>query len=101
MRPESLPLLILAGLLAIPSALAGFFVLLLALLFLGNFHFGNLWHCLVLAVTMVGPFLALTSYFLYLRRQTWAAFGLSLAGSAMIGLTWLLWMAPASRGLAH
>jgi hypothetical protein len=101
MRPENLPLLIFAGLLALPSALAGFFGLLLALLFWEHLHFDNLWHVLVFGVTLAWPFLALTGYFRYLRRQTWAAFGLSLAGSATILLTVLLWMAPASRGLVH
>lgn len=101
MRPESLPLQILAGLLAIPSALTGFLMLLMAVLFRGNFHFGSLWHCLVFAVTMAAPFLALIGYFIYLRRQTWRALGSSLAGSALIGVTWLLWIAPLSRGLFH
>gem|GEM_PF-3651555 len=101
MTPERMPLQILAGLLAISSALIGFFLLLLAILFWGNFHFGSLWHCLVFSITMVAPFLALVGYFVYLRRQTWTAFGFSLAGSALIGITWLLWIAPLSRGLIH
>lgn len=96
-----MPLQILAGLLAIPSVLAGFILLLLAVLFWGNFHFSSLWHCLVFVVTLIAPFLALIGYFTYLRRQTWMCFGLSLAGSALIGITWLLWTAPLSRGLIH
>ena len=101
MRPESMPLQILAGLLAIPAALTGFFLLLLALLFWGNFNFGSLWHCLVFAVTGIAPFLALIGYFIYLHRQTWRSFVFSLAGSALIGITWLLWIAPLPRGLIH
>ncbi len=101
MRPESMSLQIFAGLLAISSALTGFFLLLLAMLFWGNFHFGSLWHCLVFSVTGIAPFLALIGYFIYLRRQTWRAFVFSLVGSALIGITWLLWIAPLSRGLIH
>lgn len=101
MRPESTLLQILAGLLAIPAALTGFFLLLLAVLFWGNFHFGSLWHCVVFAVTAIAPFLALIGYSIYLSRQTWTSFVFSLAGSALIGITWLLWIAPFSRGLIH
>ena len=96
-----MPLLILAGLLAIPSAFAGFWLLLLAVLFRMNFDFGSLWDCVVFAVTLITPFLALTGYFIYLRRQTWTSFVFSLAGSGVIGITWLLWIAPSSRGLIH
>jgi hypothetical protein len=96
-----MPLQILAGLLAIPAALTGFFLLLLAILFLGNFHFANLWHCLVFSLTVIAPFLALIGYIIYLRRQTWGAFAVSLASTALIGITWLLWIAPLSRGLIH
>jgi hypothetical protein len=101
MKPEIKPVLMLAGLLAIPSAVTGFCLLLLAVLFRENFHFGNLWHCLVFAVTVVAPFPALIGYCIYLCRQTWKAFWFSLAGSALIGITRLLWTAPLSRGLIH
>jgi hypothetical protein len=101
MRPVHMPLQILAGLLAIPSALTGFCLLLLAILFWGNFHFDRLWHCLVFAVTGIAPFPALLGYFSYLRRPTWRCFAYSLAGSALIGFTWLLWIVPPSRSLMH
>ena len=101
MRPESVPLQILAGLLAIPAALTGFILLLLLVLLWENFDFGSLWHWLVFAVTAIAPFLTLNRYFIYLRRPTWRSFVFSLAGSALIGLTWLLWNAPLSRGLIH
>ncbi len=101
MRPESIPLQILSGLLAVASALGGFLLLLLALVFLGNFNFGNRWHCLVFGFTMAAPFMALIGYFAYLCRKTWRCFGLSLVGSALFGITFLLWNAPLSRGLIH
>lgn len=101
MRPENILLQILAGVLAVLSSLAGFLLLLLAVLFFGNFHFGSLWHCLVFVVTLAAPFLSLIGFFVYLCRQTWICFGLSLAGSALIGITWILWTAPLSRGLIH
>lgn len=96
-----MPLLIIAGMLAVPSALVGFLLLLLAVLFLGNFHFSSLWHCLVFAFTAVAPFAALIGYFIYLRRKTWGAFGTSIFASALLGITWLLWSSPLSRGLIH
>ena len=101
MRPESVPLQILAGLVAIPAALTGFFLMLLAVLFRVNFNLGNFWHCLVFAVTGIAPFAALVGYFIYLHRQTWRTFMVSLAGSALIGIAWILWIAPFSHGLMH
>jgi len=101
MKPESVPLQILAGLLAIPAALTGFILLLLLVLLWQNFDLGSLWHWLVYAVTAIAPFLTLNRYFIYLRRQTWKSFVFSLAGSALIGLTFLFLNAPLSRGLIH
>ena len=101
MKPESVPLQILAGLLAIPAALTGFILLLLLVLLWENFDFGSLWHWFVFAVTAIAPFLTLNRYFIYLRRPTWRSFVFSLAGSALIGLTLLLLNAPLSRGLIH
>jgi len=67
MRPERQPLQLLAGLLALPSAMAGFLLLLFALLFYGNFHFGSLRHCLVFVVTVITPLVALGCFDGYLR----------------------------------
>jgi hypothetical protein len=101
MKPESVPLQIFADLLAIPAALTGFILLLLLVLLWENFDFGSLWHWLVFSVTAIAPFLTLKRHFIYLRRPTWSSFVFSLAGSALIGLTFLLLNAPLSRGLIH
>lgn len=101
MRPDRLPLQLLAGLLALPSALAGFLLLLFAVLFYGNFNFGSMWHCLVFAVTALTPFITLGGYLGYLRHQTWVGFACSVTSSLLIAVTWLLWSSPYSRGLIH
>jgi hypothetical protein len=101
MKSNHLAFHLLAGLLAVPSALGGFLFLLLALLLLDNFNLQRGGHALVFGFTMVGPFLALAGYVLYLRRQTWRAFAWSMAGSASLGITLLFWSSPLSRGLMH
>lgn len=101
MKPGAPPFQMMAGLLTMSSALLGIIWFLFTLLFWGNFHFDSLWHCSVFAATLAHPFLTLAGYVTYLHRQTWKAFGFSLAGSALIGITWLLWSAPSSEGIIH
>lgn len=101
MTSERLILQLLTGILALPSALLGLIQLLFAILFFGNFHFSTSWHCIVLATTIVVPFLTLGCYYAYLRRQTWARFAWSITSSCLVFVTLLLWSSPKSNGLIH
>lgn len=74
---------------------------LMALLMFGNFNFVKNWDTFVFVATFVVPVVTAAGYVSYRRRQTWITFAFSLAGAALGGLVFMLWISPQSRGLIH
>lgn len=101
MKPESILCMVLTGVLAVSSAVVGFLFVLLALLFFDSIHFARNEHCLVVGLTFTGPFLALAGWMVFLFRQTWLRFVMSLLASGVIGLTVSVWTSPLARGIMH
>lgn len=101
MKPYSVPFVVLVGVLAVSSSVVGFLFVLLAFILFDSFHFARGGHCLVGAITLAGPLLALTGWIAFLFRKTWLRFAMSLLASGVIVLTVLVWISPLARGIIH
>lgn len=83
------------------SCLIGLLFGLLAFLFFDNFNLSNRWHLFVLAITAIGPVLAIVGYVRYFQRPTLRLAMVSFLLSGVSLLAVLAWQASASRGLIH
>src|SRR4051812_46660115 len=101
MKPNSIIVGVSAGLTAFAGFIAAACLSLLELLFFRNFNVASMWHLLVLLFTPVSMLLPVAGYITFLRSPTRRTLGLPVLMSSTSAIAWLLWIAPASRGIVH
>ena len=100
-RPIPIPAFLAVVTLTAIGVLASLPFAALALLFFGNFNFGNLWHLFVLAHSLTIPLFAIIAYVVFTFQRTRITAVVSLLVSAAACATHLLWSNPLSAGLIH
>jgi hypothetical protein len=83
------------------ALLAGLLLLLLGLLFFGNFNFANNTHLGIFATTVFAPISVAACWLFVQVRPSSLSASLTLASYGMTALAWFLWSIPAARGLVH